>query len=81
MQKIPAGNFFFCLSSHKRLRCCYSHVRHDFVQEDAVHQLHEHVDALLGADGVAGAQRAEGPHLQGRKRRSLNTPDWTAFPP
>lgn len=42
----------------------YSHVCHDFVQEDAVHQLHEHVDPLLGAHLITWPQRAQRPHLQ-----------------
>lgn len=48
--------------------CCHSHVCHDFVQEDAVHQLHEHVDPLLGADVVARTQRAQSPHLETGRR-------------
>lgn len=56
-------------------------MRHDFVQENAVHQLHEHVDALLGADGVAGTQRAEGPHLKEARGGVLNTPDWSLTDP
>lgn len=58
----------------------YSHVCHDFVQEDAVHQLHEHVDALLGADGVARTQRAQGPHLQGGGGERVQC-TWHELPP
>lgn len=41
----------------------YLHVCHDLVQKDAIHQLHEHVDALLGARIIARAQRTQRPHL------------------
>lgn len=37
---------------------------HDLVQEDAVDQLHEHVDPILRANVVARAQRTQRPHLE-----------------
>lgn len=58
---------------------CYLHVCHDLVQEDTVHQLHEHVDPLLWAYDITWTQRTQRPHLETeRKFSSVRwvTPCW-----
>lgn len=44
--------------------CCYLHVCHDLVQEDTIHQFHEHADPFLWAHIVTQTQRAQHLHLE-----------------
>lgn len=64
--------------ANKRQNCLslgrYLHVCHDLVQEDAVHQLHEHVDPLLRADLIAWTQRTQRPHLQAEREVNFTAP-------
>lgn len=64
--------------ANKRQNCLslgrYLHVCHDLVQEDAVHQLHEHVDPLLRANLIARTQRTQRPHLETEKEVNFTAP-------
>lgn len=51
----------------------YSHLGHDLVQEDAIHQLHEHVDALLWAHVGVWTQRTQCPNLERQRERGSTT--------